>query len=46
MMLGFEEMIVRCVDEEAKVHIREAVRCYEAGAYRASIVSSACRGML
>lgn len=40
MMLGFEEMIVRCVDAEAKVHIREAVRCYEAGAYRASIVSA------
>jgi hypothetical protein len=40
MMLGFEEMIVRCVDEEAKVHIREAMRCYEAGAYRASIVST------
>lgn len=40
MMLGFEEMIVHCVDEEAKVHIREAIRCYEAGAYRASIVSA------
>lgn len=40
MMLSFEEMIVRCVDEQAKVHIREAVRCYEAGAYRAAIVSA------
>jgi len=40
MMLGFEEMVVRCVDDEAKVHIREAVRCYEAGAYRAAIVSA------
>ena len=40
MMLGFEEMIVRCVDAEAKIHIREAVRCYEAGAYRAAIVSA------
>ncbi|MDM7956481.1 hypothetical protein [Blastomonas sp.] len=40
MMLAFEEMIARCVDDEAKVHIREAVRCYEAGAYRAAIVST------
>ncbi len=40
MMLGFEEMVALCVDEEAKLHIREAVRCYEAGAYRASIVST------
>jgi hypothetical protein len=40
MMLSFDEMIVRCVDAEAKVHIREAVRCYEAAAYRASIVSA------
>lgn len=40
MMLAFEEMIARCVDDEAKVHIREAVRCYEAGAYRAAIVSA------
>jgi len=39
-MLAFEEMIARCVDDEAKVHIREAVRCYEAGAYRAAIVST------
>lgn len=40
MMLGFEEMVARCVDDEAKVHIREAVRCYEAGAYRSAIVSA------
>lgn len=40
MILGFEEMVARCVDDEAKVHIREAVRCYEAGAYRAAIVSA------
>ena len=40
MILGFEEMVSRCVDDEAKVHIREAVRCYEAGAYRAAIVSA------
>lgn len=40
MILGFEEMIVRCVDDDAKVHVREAVRCYETGAYRAAIVSA------
>ena len=33
-------MIVRCVNDDAKNHIREAVRCYEAGAYRAAIVSA------
>ncbi len=40
MIRGFEEMIVQCIDDDAKVHIREAVRCYEAGAYRAAIVAS------
>lgn len=40
MIFGFEEMIVRCVDDDAKVHVREAVRCYETGAYRAAIVSA------
>ncbi|WP_299413529.1 hypothetical protein [uncultured Sulfitobacter sp.] len=40
MILGFEEMIVRCVNDDAKIHIREAVRCYEAGAYRAAIIST------
>lgn len=40
MILGFEEMIVRCVNDDAKIHIREAVRCYEAGAYRAAIVAA------
>lgn len=33
-------MIVHCVNDDGKFHIREAVRCYEAGAYRAAIVSS------
>lgn len=40
MILSFEELIVRLVDDDAKAHIREAVRCYEAGAYRAAIVSA------
>ncbi|WP_347302137.1 hypothetical protein V5740_08935 [Croceibacterium sp. TMG7-5b_MA50] len=40
MILGFEELILRCVGDDAKAHIREAVRCYEAGAYRAAIVST------
>ena len=40
MILGFEEMVANCVNEDAKLHIREAVRCYEAGAYRAAIVSA------
>ncbi|MCE5972427.1 hypothetical protein LZA78_02845 [Sinirhodobacter sp. WL0062] len=40
MILSFEELIVQCVNDQAKVHIREAVSSYEAGAYRAAIVSA------
>lgn len=40
MMLSFEEMVVKCIDDQAKRHIREAVSCYEAGAYRSAIVAA------
>lgn len=40
MIAGFDELILRCADDDAKTHIREAIRCYESGAYRAAIVSA------
>jgi len=40
VIISFEEMIVRCIDDDAKNNIREAIRCYETGAYRAAIVSA------
>lgn len=40
MIGGFDELVVACVDEDAKAHIREAIRCYEASAYRASITAT------
>ncbi len=33
-----DELILRCRDQKAKEHIREAVACYKAGAFRAAIV--------
>jgi hypothetical protein len=40
MMVGLEELALRCVDDQARAHIREAVKCYEGGAYRAAITSA------
>lgn len=40
MIAAFEEAILQCPNETARAHIREAVRCYDAGAYRAAIVSA------
>ena len=40
MLRDFEEMILECVDGDSKAHIREAVRCYQTGAYRAAIITS------
>ena len=40
-MLGsFEELVMKCLDENAGTHIREAIKCYEAGAYRSAIVAA------
>jgi hypothetical protein len=35
-----DELVLRCLDEQAKTQIREAVACYRAGAFRASIVAT------
>jgi hypothetical protein len=40
MLVGLEELALRCVDDESRAHIREAVKCYEGGAYRAAITSA------
>lgn len=40
MLSSFDELILKCIDESARVHIRDAVKCYEASAYRAAIVTS------
>lgn len=40
MMVGLEELALRCIDDESRSHIREAVKCYEGGAYRAAIISA------
>ncbi|MES3097254.1 hypothetical protein [Sphingomonas aerolata] len=38
MLAEIEELTIKCLNDVAKTHIREATKCYEAGAYRASIV--------
>lgn len=40
MIVGFEELVLRCREEASKAHIREAIRCYEGSAYRAAIVTT------
>jgi hypothetical protein len=35
-----DELVLRCRSESAREHIREAVLCYRAGAYRATIIST------
>ncbi len=40
MIVGFEELVLRCREEASKAHIREAIKCYEASAYRAAIVTT------
>ncbi len=39
MTASFEELVLKC-DEASRPHIREAIRCYESGVYRASIVAA------
>jgi hypothetical protein len=39
MIVNFEELLLHCREESSKEHIREAVRCYHSGAYRAAIVT-------
>ncbi|MDW9500286.1 hypothetical protein CN198_18975 [Sinorhizobium meliloti] len=40
MMVGFEEMVLKCPEGDARTYVRDAIRCYESGAYRAAIVSA------
>lgn len=40
MLASFDELVLRCADDNSRSHIREAVRCYEAGAYRSAIVAA------
>jgi hypothetical protein len=40
MLAGFEEMVLECRTERSRGQIREAIKCYESGAYRAAIVMS------
>jgi hypothetical protein len=40
MLASFDELVLRCADDNSRSHIREAVRCYEAGAYRSAIVAT------
>lgn len=39
MLIGFDDQVAACRNETSRSHIREAIRCYEAGSYRASIVT-------
>lgn len=38
MLSSFEEMVLECRTERSKDQIRESIKCYESGAYRAAIV--------
>lgn len=38
MISSFDELVLKCVNEETKAQIVEAVRCYDVGSYRAAIV--------
>lgn len=40
MLASHDELILTCIEPNAKLHISEAVRCYETGSYRASIVAT------
>lgn len=40
MLASFDELVLRCADDNSRSHVREAVRCYEASAYRSAIVAT------
>ena len=39
-LTDIEELVLHCDSEESKEHIKEAILCYKAGAYRAAIVTT------
>lgn len=40
MLADLDELALRCRDERARAYISEALACYKAGAYRATIIST------
>ena len=40
MMASFDELITQCQNENARVHIQDAIRCYGSGSYRAATVAA------
>lgn len=40
MIASFDELTLQCASDVSRLNIRESIRCYELGAYRAAIVSS------
>jgi hypothetical protein len=40
VLADLDELLLRCRDERARAYISEALACYKAGAYRATIVST------
>jgi hypothetical protein len=40
MLRDLDELVLQCRDERAKSYIREAVACYQSGAYRSAIVAT------
>lgn len=40
MISNFEELTIRAANEGSRENIREAIRCYETGSFRAAIVSA------
>ncbi len=40
MLVDLDELLLRCRDERARAYISEALACYKAGAYRATIIST------
>ncbi len=39
MLIDLDELVSECPDPRSRKYIREAVQCYKAGAYRASVVA-------
>ncbi|AKI00640.1 hypothetical protein IMCC20628_01934 [Hoeflea sp. IMCC20628] len=40
MLASLDELATECVDETARAQIREAINCYQGGAFRAAIVAA------
>ncbi|OYQ76096.1 hypothetical protein [Wohlfahrtiimonas chitiniclastica] len=39
-LIDLDELLLKCRDKSAREYINDAIKCYKAGAYRASIVST------